>query len=131
MWEDLRDAEIVDQKVPSLYKGSKIYGLFLDNQGRKMDRPEIRIGGDPNQSKFKPRVAASQSNNIYLTVWEDLRNGKVETSGSSPGYMNTDIYGQIVDADNPGEPIEVPIATFKSDSSNQQPEQPGCSCRGR
>jgi len=124
VWEDLRDAEVVDQNLPGLYNGSKVYGLLLDNQGKKLDRPEIRIG-DPDQSKFKPRVAASRSNNFYLAVWEDLRNGKVETSGSSPGYMNTDIYGQIVDADNPSNQIpEVAIATYTSDFSTSNQNNP-------
>ena len=117
VWEDLRDAELVDQKVPSVYKGSKIYGAFLDDQGKKADRPEIQIGNS-NQSQFNPRVAAaSQSNTIYLAVWEDLRNGQAVTTGSSPGYLNTDIYGQIVDADNPGKKIEVAIATHQSSDS--------------
>ncbi|MEW5801162.1 MAG: GEVED domain-containing protein [bacterium] len=114
VWEDLRDAEAVDQKVPELYQGSTIYGRFLDENGKKTGT-EVQIGKN-GQSQCKPKVAASRQDNIYLVVWEDLRNGEVNATADSPGYQNTDIYGQIVKTGD-SSMQDIPIATYKSSIS--------------
>ncbi|MEW6378354.1 MAG: two-component regulator propeller domain-containing protein [bacterium] len=120
IWEDLRDAELVDkEKHPELYQGSRIYGRFLDKEGALLENQEEIQIGNQSKAKFKPRIAGQ--GDVYLVVWEDLRNGRVETGGTNPGYLNTDIYGQIIDATDLDRVIEIPIATYSTDtlSSNQ------------
>jgi|GEM_PF-3255890 len=130
VWEDLRQAKLVDEKLPHLYQGSMIYGRMLDESGLPLEAlEEIKIGSD-SKAQFKPRLAAGSQGDVYLVVWEDLRNGRVETGGSSPGYLNTDIYGQIIDPADPDNRIELPIATYATDSLSGNQNNPAVAADG-
>lgn len=119
VWQDLRNGRLADPNIPQIaelqwfYQGAEIYGLLLDPEnetpGTENGR-EIQIG-TPNKNQFNPRIAGW--GNRFLVVWEDLRDGEIVTTGSSPGYENKDIYGQIIDSKDPNNRIEdFPIATY-------------------
>jgi len=122
VWQDLRNGELADPNIPQIihyskpewfYQGAEIYGLFLNPEN---GTPETENGGEiqigaPNKNQFNPRIAGFGKR--FLVVWEDLRNGQIVTTGSSPGYENKDIYGQIIDVEDPNNRTQdFPIAIW-------------------